>query len=99
MAGEKGVLRCPVTVAVGEDTSAQCRRVIQVCRRARGGGGDYPGEGDGGMQVVVVDGVVNPTQAGLPVLIAGRYLVGLWFPRNRGGFLMLLLGRGQCFRS
>jgi len=24
---------------------------------------------------------------------------GVWFPRNRGGFLMLLLGRGQCFRS
>ncbi len=26
MAGEKGVIRCPVTVAVGEETSAQCRR-------------------------------------------------------------------------
>jgi len=28
------------------------------------------------MRVVVVEGVVNPTRAGLPVLIAGRYLVG-----------------------
>jgi len=28
------------------------------------------------MQVVVVEGAVNPTRAGLPVLIAGRYLVG-----------------------
>jgi len=26
------------------------------------------------MRVVVVEGVVNPTRAGLPVLIAGRYL-------------------------
>jgi len=23
----------------------------------------------------------------------------MWFPRNRGGFLMLLFGREQCFRS
>jgi len=29
-----------------------------------------------GVRVVVVEGVVNPTRAGLPVLIAGRYLVG-----------------------
>ena len=28
------------------------------------------------MRVVVVDGAVNPTRPGLPVLIAGRYLVG-----------------------
>ena len=76
MAGEKGVLRCPVTVAVGEQTSAQCRRVLQVCRHARGVGDDYRGEGEEGMRVVVVDGAVNPTRAGLPVLIAGRYLVG-----------------------
>ncbi len=75
MAGEKGVIRCPVTVAVGEETSAQCRRVLQVCC-ARGVGGDYRGEGEEGMRVVVVDGAVNPIRAGLPVLIAGRYLVG-----------------------
>ncbi len=102
MEGEKGVIRCPVTVAVGEETSAQCRRVVQFCH-ARGVCGDYRGEGDGGMRAVIVEGAVDLTPAGLPVLIAGRYLLGPLL--GRGGAAEVyrahdqVLGRAVAVKS
>ena len=59
--------------------------------------------GDGGMRAVVVEGAVDPTRAGLPVLIAGRYLVGPLL--GRGGAAEVyrahdqVLGRAVAVKS